>query len=163
MSNYYNPQNYYNSNPSLFGNPFTQQQTLQNQQQQPQMLQNQMSMMQNNFINGKIVDSEDVVKVTEVPIGGYGVFPRADLSEIYFKTWNNNGTTSVITYRPVLQQQPAQSQEEIINRILQKVESLENKINEISKLYPVVNATQPECSVEKIEEPKRKEVNLSDY
>jgi hypothetical protein len=55
---------------------------------------------QNVGINGKIVDSEDIVKATEVPIGGYGVFPKADLSEIYIKTWNNNGTTSILTYKP---------------------------------------------------------------
>jgi hypothetical protein len=55
---------------------------------------------QNVGINGKIVDSEDIVKATEVPIGGYGVFPKADLSEIYIKTWNNNGTTSILIYKP---------------------------------------------------------------
>ena len=52
-------------------------------------------------LNGKIVDSEDVVKATEVAIGGDGIFPKADLSEIYAKTWNNNGTTSVITFQPI--------------------------------------------------------------
>jgi hypothetical protein len=47
------------------------------------------------------VDSEEMVKATEVPIGSYGVFPKADLSEIYLKTWNNNGTTSIIKFTPV--------------------------------------------------------------
>jgi hypothetical protein len=42
-----------------------------------------------------------MVKVAEVPIGAYGVFPKADLSEIYIKTWNNNGTTSIVTFKPV--------------------------------------------------------------
>lgn len=34
-----------------------------------------------------MVDSLDVAKATEVPIGGYGIFPKADLSEIYIKSW----------------------------------------------------------------------------
>ena len=51
-------------------------------------------------INGKIVDSEEMVRATEVPMGGYGVFPKADLSEIYLKIWNNNGTTGVVKYKP---------------------------------------------------------------
>jgi hypothetical protein len=39
-------------------------------------------------LNGKLVDSEDMARVTEVPIGGYGIFPKADLSEVYIKSWN---------------------------------------------------------------------------
>ena len=54
------------------------------QYQQPQM---QQPMTSQQFpVLGKIVDSLDVVKATEVPIGGYGIFPKADLSEIYVKT-----------------------------------------------------------------------------
>lgn len=79
---------------------------------------------------GKIVENEDVVRATEVPIGGYGVFPRADLSEIYFKSWNNNGTTNIITYKPVVPSQDvAPTQEENVNKILQKIENLEEKLN----------------------------------
>ena len=51
-------------------------------------------------LQGKIVDGEEMVKATEVPFGGYGVFPKADLSEIFIKTWNGNGTTQITSYRP---------------------------------------------------------------
>ena len=44
----------------------------------------------NQSLLGKVVDGEDVVKATEVPFGGYGVFPKADLSELYIKSWNND-------------------------------------------------------------------------
>lgn len=91
-------------------------------------------------LNGKVVDSEDVVKATEVPIGGYGIFPKADLSEIYVKSWNNNGTTSLITFKPYIQ--PVQDVKDensvsnpqssaAIDAILQKVSSLENKLDTI--------------------------------
>lgn len=84
-------------------------------------------------LNGKMVDSLDIVKATEVPIGGYGVFPKADLSEIYIKTWNQNGTTSILTFKPYIPPEPitettSQNKEEI-NAILEKINNLENKID----------------------------------
>lgn len=76
-------------------------------------------------LNGKIVDSEDVVKATEVPIGGYGIFPKADLSEIYIKSWNNNGTTSIITFAP-------QPKKEFTENQIQQTNTIDSaRINEI--------------------------------
>ena len=101
---------------------------------QQQMLQ---SYQQAQILNGKIVDSEDVVKATEVPIGNYGVFPKADLSEIYVKSWNNNGTTNLMTFKPVIPQnqtpQESQLNTAIVNEILNKIQSLENKVDEMLK------------------------------
>lgn len=153
MNNNYNPGCYINQNP--FGNLMNQ--TSQPQQQNPQNFQQQMPLLQQtNYISGKIVDSEDVVKVAEIPFGGYGVFPRADLTEIYFKIWNNNGTTSIITYKPSTQQ-PVQSQEEIVNKILQKVENLENKISELTQPYPIITTTSAQGEI------KKREVNLNEF
>ena len=39
-----------------------------------------------NSVQGKLVDSIEVVKASEVPFGSYGLFPKADLSEIYIKS-----------------------------------------------------------------------------
>lgn len=83
-------------------------------------------------LNGKMVDGEEMVRATEVPIGGFGVFPKADLSEIYIKSWNPNGTTSVLSYRPVLQQQQtqqAQIEDNSTQQILERISALENKID----------------------------------
>lgn len=85
-------------------------------------------------LNGKIVDSEDVVKATEVPIGGYGIFPKADLSEIYIKSWNNNGTTSVITFRPILPEATISADTNTI--LLQKIEALEIKLDTLLTQEP---------------------------
>ena len=51
-------------------------------------------------LNGKIVDSEEMVRATEVPMGSYGIFPKADMSEVFIKIWNQNGTTNIIHYKP---------------------------------------------------------------
>lgn len=124
--NYLNNPNYLNNYPYGYVNQYMPQpqpqqflsQPMQSQTQQPQSL------------NGKIVDSADVVKATEVPIGGYGIFPKADLSEIYIKSWNNNGTTSIITFKPIIPESTvAPKSEELTNLLLRKIEVLENKID----------------------------------
>lgn len=75
---------------------------------------------QQSMINGKVVDSVDVAKAMEVPLGGYGVFPKADLSEVYIKTWNNNGTTSVIVFRPTVEEKK-ESVEEQLNHLREEI------------------------------------------
>lgn len=93
------------------------------------MPQQQMSSSNLQSINGKIVDSIDVVKATEVPLGGYGIFPKGDLSEIYLKTWNGNGTSSIISFKPVIES--ASPSIDINEQILLKINNLEEKLNNI--------------------------------
>ena len=83
-----------------------------------------------NQLNGKIVENKDIVSVTEIPVGGYGFFPKADLSEIYLKMWNSSGTTDTIIFRPVAKENP-QDKTDTINKILEKIDNLENKISSI--------------------------------
>ena len=102
-------------------------------QYMPQQAQSYMPINQAQpQLNGKVVDSIDVVRATEVPIGGYGIFPKADLSEVYIKSWNNNGTTSIITFNPVPQPEQSEApQDNTITEILNKVNSLEVKIDNL--------------------------------
>lgn len=89
---------------------------------------------QQQILNGKIVDSKDVVKVTEVPLGSYGVFPKADFSEIYVKLWNNDGTTSLVEFKPVLQEQTEKIESEehkLLTALMGKINDLEIKIDNI--------------------------------
>ena len=52
---------------------------------------------------GKIVDSIDVVKATDVPMdGSMYYFPKADGTEIFGKQWLSNGKTRILTFKPVL-------------------------------------------------------------
>lgn len=139
--NYY--PNYYMNNYPYNGNNSNQyipqnQTYMQMNQQPPQLL------------NGKIVDSEEMVRATEVPIGGFGIFPKADLSEIYIKSWNKNGTTSIISFVPTMPIQDAQvdnQQDNAIMEILNKINALEAKIDNLS--------------IEKTE--KRKENKANEY
>lgn len=121
--NYY-PTNFYSSYPYM-QQPVpaqyqpSQQAAMPSQQAQPMVLQ------------GKMVDGEDIVKVTDVPMGGYGVFPKADFSEVYIKSWNNNGTTSILTYKPVIKEIPKQQEENTNNILLDKMNQLEEKLDAI--------------------------------
>ena len=62
---------------------------------------NQMSAL------GKIVDSIDVVKATDIPMDGNTYyFPKADGTEVYCKQWLQNGTTRILTFKPVFEDNP---------------------------------------------------------
>lgn len=79
---------------------------------------------------GKIVDSIDVAKVGDIPFGGYGIFPKADLSEVYIKVWNNNGTTNLITFKPTAE--IGEQENEIkMKDLLEKIQQIETKLDEL--------------------------------
>ena len=128
---YYNPNLYQNYMQQYSGN------YMMSQPPMPMMSQNNMPSQQGqpqaSTLNGKLVDSLDVAKATEVPIGGYGIFPKADLSEIYIKSWNSNGTTSIITFKPIAPEEnptsATQQEKSMSNVLIQKITELENKID----------------------------------
>ena len=54
-------------------------------------------------VMGKVVDSIDVVKATDVPMdGNMYYFPKADGTEIYAKKWLPNGQTQILAFKPIL-------------------------------------------------------------
>ncbi len=61
----------------------------------------------NNFSAlGKIVESEDIVKTTDIPMdGNMYYFPKADGSMVFGKQWLANGTTRLIAFKPILNEQ----------------------------------------------------------
>ena len=102
MQPYLNPNyfNQYNQMPNPYMDRMAQLQQYQQSLQQP-VTQAQMSAM------GKIVDSIDVVKATDIPMDGNSYyFPKADGTEVYCKQWLQNGTTRILTFKPVLEDNP---------------------------------------------------------
>ena len=99
MQPYLNPNyfNQYNQMPNPYMERMAQLQQYQQSLQQP-VSQAQMSAM------GKIVDSIDVVKATDIPMDGNSYyFPKADGTEVYCKQWLQNGTTRILTFKPVFE------------------------------------------------------------
>ena len=102
MQPYLNPNyfNQYNQMQNPYMDRMAQLQQYQQSLQQP-VSQAQMSAM------GKIVDSIDVVKATDIPMDGNSYyFPKADGTEVYCKQWLQNGTTRILTFKPVFEDNP---------------------------------------------------------
>jgi len=87
-------------------------------------------------LNGKVVDSVDIVKATEVPIGSFGIYPKADQTEIYLKTWNVDGTTKITTYIPIVNQL-----EEKTNSYVDDLEYIKKQITDLSKKIDSIKPT----------------------
>ena len=71
--------------------------------QQPMYPTHMSGTSQQMNIIGKIVDSIDVVRATDVPMdGNMYYFPKADGTEIFSKQWLSNGKTRILTFKPFL-------------------------------------------------------------
>lgn len=108
---YINP-NYFAQYPQYFQpqtNPYMQR--MENLQQFQQSLQPQTQMQTVQYQPlGKIVDSVDVVKATDIPMDGNAYyFPKADGTEVYMKRWLANGTTETTVYKPILDKENNQT------------------------------------------------------
>lgn len=91
-------------------------------------------------IQGKVVDNVDIVKNTEVPFGGFAVFPKGDLSEVYVKSWNNNGTTQIRVYKPVETEEVKTLDPH--QELLDKINMLSEKIDKICGNAAIAPANQ---------------------
>lgn len=70
-------------------------------QQQPMQINQQPIPQQVSGINGRIVQTVENINANEVPMdGSMAFFPKQDMSEIYVKGWNANGTINTIVYKP---------------------------------------------------------------
>lgn len=93
------------------------------QQYEPPQQNNRMS------LNGKIVDSIDVVKATDVPFdGSISYFPLADGTGIVTKQLQMDGTSKIMIYKPVENE-----------KIETKYITYEDFDNEIKKLKDEIN------------------------
>lgn len=83
----------------------------------------------------RLVDGIDVVKSAEVPFNSYGLFMKADLTEMWLKAWNPDATTRIITYRPEIK--PVDNDEEDGNAIILKaIQNLDKKLESMKNTSP---------------------------
>ena len=77
------------------------QQRLPQEQMQPQQVQ---SLFASGMV-GKMVGRIEDIAPQDVPrTGAPAFFPKQDLSEIYVKAWNSNGTLDTVVFKPVSMQ-----------------------------------------------------------
>ena len=111
-------------------------------------------------LQGKVVDSIDMVRVNEVPFGGFGVFPKGDLSEVYIKSWNNNGTTQINTYKLIPYKENKENKENFSNNeLLEKINILNQKLD----LLMNTNSNQQNIKHTEKKEEEKKEVKINAY
>lgn len=113
MQPYPNP-NYFNQNP--YQQNYNPQMTMPNpymdrmnqlQQYQQSLQQPIQQVAQPQGLVGKMVNDVSVVSPNDVPMdGNVAIFPKNDMSEIYCKQWQQNGTIQTVVYRPVQAENP---------------------------------------------------------
>lgn len=139
-----NPNYYaqYMQNQQPYVNPYLQR--MENLQQFQQTL--NPAPVQNQFpALGKIVESVDIVKVTDIPMdGNMYYFPKADGTEIYGKQFGMDGKTRILTFKPLLEDNPINSPSEdiktqfgafgeVLGAIQNDIRMLFDKVDKISK------------------------------
>ena len=85
---------------------------------------------------GKVVDSADVVKVTDIPLdGSTSYFPLVDGSAILTKKLQVDGTSKIVVYKPVVEE-PKETPKYVtyadLDDIKKHIKDLEGKLNEQS-------------------------------
>ena len=127
---------------------------LQNYQQslQQPIVPTQMSGANQMSALGKMVDSIDVVKATDIPMDGNSYyFPKADGTEVYCKQWLQNGTTRILTFKPVFEDNPnnlssdteklkISLSDEVTEVFMKRFDELEKRIDDLMPKKTVARA-----------------------
>ena len=86
--------------------------------------------MPQRAINGMVVQSADAITADCVPMdGSIAVFPKQDMSEIYVKNWNADGTIHTVTYKPVEEIKPEAAR---VSAVTELSASVDDKLNELT-------------------------------
>ena len=156
MNSVYNPQGFY---PQQYGN-YAPYQQVQQQRFQPQEQYQAMQNQQTIGLNGRIVQVVENINANEVPMdGSMAFFPKQDLSEIYVKGWNADGTIKTIVYKPYTAPKDNQTNsmsnaenakftlsDESTQLFLNKFEELSEKIGQLEDRFDKSLGTQRKTS-----------------
>lgn len=128
----------------------------------PMSLANQQAMPQQIAgINGRVVQTVENINANEVPMdGSMAFFPKQDMSEIYVKGWNADGTIKTIVYKPYTAPKDNQTVNSMSNAenakftlsdestqlFLNKFEELSEKIGQLEDRFDKSLGTQRKTS-----------------
>lgn len=120
----YNPyyQQRYNMQPQMM------QQPVQIEQQPFNTVQQRSTAL--NSLNGKVVESVDVVKAMDIPLdGSVSYFPIADGSAIVTKQLQMDGTSKTVVYKPPIEEEKEQPK----YLVADDLKELKNDINDLKQ------------------------------
>lgn len=126
---------YYNPLAQVQNRAIDYQQNMPNTYQQNQIVQG---------INGKIIAEMSQITANDVPMdGSVAFFPKQDLSEVYAKSWNADGTIRTVTYKPVLDNESKTApgpekikcdlSEESAQNIMNKFDEISDRLGQLEK------------------------------
>lgn len=127
---------YYNPLAQVQNRTIDYQQNMSNTYQQNQIVQG---------INGKIIAEMSQITANDVPMdGSVAFFPKQDLSEVYAKSWNADGTIRTVTYKPVLDNEPknvptdteklkCELSDEATEGIMSKFDEISDRLGQLEK------------------------------
>lgn len=127
---------YYNPLAQVQNRTIDYQQNMPNTYQQNQIVQG---------INGKIIAEMSQITANDVPMdGSVAFFPKQDLSEVYAKSWNADGTIRTVTYKPVLDNDPknvptdteklkCELSDEATEGIMSKFDEISDRLGQLEK------------------------------
>lgn len=106
---------------------------------------------------GKIVESIDIVKATDIPMDGNTYyFPKADGTEIYAKQWLSNGQTRILSFKPIENDGVSNSIPEVKKSNTDGIEKFTEVLDtKFEELYKRISDTKQSNS-------KKKEVNVDE-
>lgn len=141
--------------PQMQFNPYMQR--MENLQQFQQALQQPAVATQVPAL-GKVVESMDIVKVTDIPMdGNVYYFPKADGEEIYTKQFLPNGQTRILTFKPLsdaetnnsadkeLKSQIALS-DKLTEAFMKRFDDLEKRFDELTAKKPATSRAKKESA-----------------
>jgi hypothetical protein len=107
---------------------------------------------------GKVVESMDIVKVTDIPMdGNVYYFPKADGEEIYTKQFLPNGQTRILTFKPLSDAEPNNSadkdlksqialSDELTEAFMKRFDDLEKRFDELTAKKPATSRAKKESA-----------------
>ena len=152
-NNLYNPYNpYYNYNQQL--------QQMQKQNQQMYRPQNSVG------LQGKVVDSLDVVKATDIPYdGSVSYFPLTDGTAIITKQLQQDGTSKVVIYKPMIENEESKSKYVTENDFEKQLKDMDSKFvtgDDLKDQLKNVNSKDIKDLKEDVKTLKRKLEDIAD-
>ena len=155
----YDPYNLYNPYNSYYNYGQQTQQIPQQMQRQPQQIYKPQNIV---GLQGKVVDSLDVVKATDIPYdGSVSYFPLTDGTAIITKQLQQDGTSKVVIYKPISENEASTQQPKYITETELK-EQLKGVNMELKEQIKDINSKDIKDIKEDIKTLKRKLEDITD-
>ena len=159
----YEPYNLYNPYSPYYNYGQQTQQMPQQVQRQPQQMYKPQNMI---GLQGKVVDSLDVVKATDIPYdGSVSYFPLTDGTAIITKQLQQDGTSKVVIYKPMIENEENKNKYITENDLEKQLKNMDSKFvtgDDLKDQLKNVNSKDIKDLKEDVKTLKRKLEDIAD-